>query len=103
MDIYQLILSWDLCFPQILLPESEGPDDPNGVATLTVLRSSSAVGEVTVYWRVSQDGLMDLQPASGNLTFRDVSNICTHKCTYIVILLSNDCGLMFCIFNKHME
>ena len=87
LDIYQLLLSWHLCFPQILLPESESPDDPNGVATLTVLRSSSTVGEVTVYWRVSQDGLMDLQPTSGNLTFRDVSNIYTHCLTSVLTLV----------------
>ena len=55
------------------MPESEGPDDPNGVATLTVLRSRSTVGEVTVYWEVAQDGVMDLQPTSGSLTFREVS------------------------------
>ena len=71
-----LFLSWHfVIFPQILLAESESPDDPNGVATLTVLRSRSTDGEVTVYWEVGQDGVSDLQPTSGNLTFRDVSCI----------------------------
>ena len=63
---------------QILLPESEGPDDTSGVATLTVLRLRSTVGEVTVYWEVAQDGVMDLQPTGGNLTFRDVRIAHTH-------------------------
>ena len=75
---------------QILLPESEGPDDTSGVATLIVLRLRSTVGEVTVYWEVAQDGVMDLQPTGGNLTFRDVRTCITHThnkhthnmCTY---------------------
>ena len=46
-----------------------------GVATLTVERSTSFIGEVVVYWEVSDDGLDDLEPSSGNLTFADVSYI----------------------------
>ena len=57
---------------QILLPESEGPNDANGVATLTVLRTRNSVGNITVYWEISEDGRMDLQPTSGNLTFTEV-------------------------------
>ena len=48
-------------------------NDPMGVATLTVERSTSFIGEVVVYWEVSADGLDDLEPSSGNLTFADVS------------------------------
>ena len=44
-----------------------------GVVTLTVERSTSFIGEVVVYWEVSNDGLDDLEPSSGNLTFADVS------------------------------
>ena len=44
-----------------------------GVATLTVERSTGFVGEITVYWEVDMDGIDDLEPSSGNLTFADVS------------------------------
>ena len=59
-------------FLQILIPESEGPDDVNGVATLTVQRTRNTVGDVTVYWEISEDGRMDLEPSNGNLNFREV-------------------------------
>lgn len=60
----------------MLVSESDGSDDPVGMATLTVERSTSFVGEVVVYWEVSIDGLDDLEPSSGNLTFADVSCNC---------------------------
>ena len=44
-----------------------------GVATLTVERSTSSIGEVVVYWEVEDEGMDDVEPASGNLTFADVS------------------------------
>ena len=43
-----------------------------GMATLTVMRSVSAVGVVTVYWSIEEDGWLDLIPNSGNLTFQEV-------------------------------
>ena len=42
------------------------------MASLTVERGVSAVGESTVYWEVSSNGLQDLEPVSGNLTFQEV-------------------------------
>ena len=57
---------------QVLIPESEGPDDPLGLATLTILRTRNFVGRVTVYWEVSEEGRMDLLPTSGNVTFEEV-------------------------------
>ena len=44
-----------------------------GVATLTVQRTRNSVGTVTVYWEVGADGVDDLEPTSGNLTFAEVS------------------------------
>jgi len=44
-----------------------------GVVTLTVQRTANFVGVVTVYWAVSQDGVQDLEPTNGNLTFDTVS------------------------------
>lgn len=62
------------CSIQLLVSESSDLDDPMGVATLTVERSTGFNGEVTVYWEVEDDGIDDLEPASGNLTFADVSS-----------------------------
>ena len=59
---------------QFLIPESIGLDDPLGVATLTVKRERNFVGVVTLYWEVSEDGRLDLEPVSGNLTFAEVSS-----------------------------
>ena len=59
---------------QLLVSESADLDDPMGVATLTVERSTGFNGEVVVYWEVEDDGIDDLEPASGNLTFADVSS-----------------------------
>lgn len=64
---------------QFLIPESQSPDDSMGVVTLTVRRSRNFVGEVTVYWAVSEDGVMDLEPAVGNVTFAEVSDQ-RHEC-----------------------
>ena len=36
-------------------------------------RSKSAVGVVTVYWEISSDGVNDLSPVNGSVTFQDVS------------------------------
>lgn len=58
---------------QLLLSESADFNDPMGVATLTVERSTGFVGEVVVYWEIEDDGVDDIQPADGNLTFADVS------------------------------
>ena len=58
---------------QLLVSESADLDDPMGVATLTVERSTGFNGEIVVYWEVEDDGLDDLEPAGGNLTFADVS------------------------------
>ncbi len=58
---------------QLLLTESADFSDPLGVATLTVERSTGFVGEVVVYWEVEDDGIDDIEPAAGNLTFADVS------------------------------
>ena len=58
---------------QLLLSESADFSDPMSVATLTVERSTGFVGEVVVYWEVEDDGVDDIQPAEGNLTFADVS------------------------------
>ena len=44
-----------------------------GVVTLTVQRTANFMGVVTVYWEIEDDGLMDLEPTSGNLTFVPVS------------------------------
>ncbi len=49
-----------------------------GVVTLTVQRTTNFVGVVTVFWEVSEDGRMDLQPTSGNLTFAPVSQLTIH-------------------------
>ena len=48
-----------------------------GVVTLTVQRTINFVGVVNVYWEVNEDGLMDLEPTSGNLTFAPVSLVIT--------------------------
>ena len=71
---------------QILLPESEGPDDTNGVATLTVLRTRNTVGDITVYWKVREDGRMDLEPSTGNLTFREVYTHCSNFFSKFLLL-----------------
>ena len=52
-----------------------------GVVTLSVERTRNFVGEVTVYWMVSEDGIMDLEPISGNVTFAEVGN---NKCTVCI-------------------
>ena len=73
---------------QLLVSESSSANDPMGVATLTVERSTSFVGEVTVYWEVSMDGIDDLEPSSGNLTFADVSyRHATGVLTLLVVLV----------------
>ena len=59
---------------QLLVSESADSADPMGVATLTVERSTSFIGEVLVYWSVEVGGQDDIEPASGNLTFADVSH-----------------------------
>ena len=58
---------------QLVVSESVSFIDPMGVVTLTVERSTGFVGEVVVYWEVEDDGLDDIEPAGGNLTFADVS------------------------------
>ena len=63
----------DCIIMQLLLTESVDSTDPMGVATLTVERSTGFVGEVIVYWEVENDGVNDIEPARGNLTFADVS------------------------------
>lgn len=55
-----------------MIPESSGPNDTMGIATLTVQRARSSVGEVTVYWEVDEDGVADLEPTFGNITFAEV-------------------------------
>ena len=62
---------------QLVVSESFGSDDPMGVVTLTVERSTGFIGEVIVYWEVEDDGLDDIEPADGNLTFADVSHCTT--------------------------
>ena len=57
-------------YSQLLVSESM---DSMGVATLTIERSTSTIGEVVVYWEVEDEGMDDLEPTSGNLTFADVS------------------------------
>lgn len=70
---------------QFLIPESQSPDDSMGVVTLTVERSRNFVGEVTVYWAVSEDGMMDLEPAAGNVTFAEVCDPCHEYCKCICL------------------
>ena len=76
---------------QILIPESVGSTDPLGLAILTVLRTRNFVGVVTVYWAVSEEGEMDIQPTSGNITFDEVSVI-------IHIYLYNKSIYIFCYY-----
>ena len=68
-----LVINWLIPQLQLLVSESVSTNDPMGVATLTVERSTGFVGEVTVYWEVAMEGIDDLEPSSGNLTFADVS------------------------------
>lgn len=70
---------------QLLVSESADLSDPMSVATLTVERSTAFVGEVTVYWEVENSGLDDIEPASGNLTFADVS----FSTTVLLFILCN--------------
>lgn len=62
-----------LFFPlQIVL--SEGTTS-SGLASLTVERDTSFVGEVTVFWEVASEGRQDLEPVRGNLTFEEVQSL----------------------------
>ena len=70
-----IILDWYNKFlSQLRVSESVDSNDPMGIATLTVERSTSTIGEVVVYWEVEDEGMDDLEPTSGNLTFADVSS-----------------------------
>ena len=71
---------------QLLVSESADSGDPMGVATLTVERSTSFIGEILVYWSVEVGGQDDIEPASGNLTFADVSHYDIHCSTSIIHL-----------------
>ena len=58
---------------QILTPERD--INSSGAVTLVVLRQVGLVDESVVYWEVSSDGRLDLEPVSGNLTFPEVHTL----------------------------
>ena len=51
------------------MAESITPEDPEGLATFTVRRSSGMIGEVEVYWEVGPVAEGDLFPVNGTLVF----------------------------------
>ena len=60
---------------------------------LTVQRETGFVGEVTVFWEVANEGIADLEPTRGNITFGEVITLsfCVLQivvvATYFVLVL----------------